>query len=61
MKTEILRTENEYNETCERIYSLINSTEKLIEPDSPEGEELELLSLLVEKYEREHFPIEAPN
>lgn len=29
--------------------------------DSSEGEELELLSLLVEKHEREHFPIEAPN
>ena len=61
MKTKILRTEKEYDEACERIYNLINSTEKLIEPDSPEGEELELLSLLVEKYEREHFPIEAPN
>ena len=61
MKTRILRTEKEYNEVCERIYSLINSTENLIEVESPEGEELELLSLLVEKYEREHFPIEAPN
>ena len=61
MKTKILRTENEYNEACERIYSLINSTENLIEVDSPEGEEMELLSLLVEKYEREHYPIEAPN
>ncbi|MEI6140637.1 MAG: XRE family transcriptional regulator [Mariniphaga sp.] len=60
MKTKILRTEKEYNEACERIYSLINSTENLIEVDSPEGEELELLSLLVEKYEREHYPIEAP-
>ena len=61
VKTKILRTEKEYNEACERIYSLINSTENLIEVDSPEGEELELLSLLVEKYEQEHFPIEAPN
>ena len=60
MKTKILKTEKEYDEACERIYNLINSTEKLIEPDSPEGEDLELLSLLVEKYEREHFPIEAP-
>ena len=61
MKTKILKTEQEYNEACERIYTLINSTEKAIEPDSPEGEEIELLSLLVEKYEQEHYPIEAPN
>lgn len=61
MKTKILRTEQEYNEACEKIYSLINSTENPIEPNSPEGEEMELLSLLVEKYEQDHFQIEAPN
>ena len=57
----MLKSEQEYDKAFERIYSLINSTENLIEVDSPEGEELDLLSLLVEKYEREHFPIEAPN
>src|SRR5574344_215454 len=61
MKTKIIKTELQYNEACERIYDLINSTESLIEPDSPAGEELELLSLLVEKYEQEHFSMEAPN
>jgi HTH-type transcriptional regulator/antitoxin HigA len=61
MKTKILRTEQEYNEACERIYILINGTDEANEPNSPEGEEIELLSLLVEKYEQEHFPIEAPN
>lgn len=61
MKTKILKTEQEYNEACERIYALINSNENEIEPDSPEGEEIELLSLLVEKYEQEHYSVEAPN
>ncbi len=61
MKTKILKTEQEYNEACERIYTLINSNEKAIEPESPEGEEMELLSLLVEKYEQERYPVEAPN
>ncbi len=61
MKTKILKTEQEYNEACERIYTLINSSDKAIEPDSPEGEEIELLSLLVEKYEQEYYPVEAPN
>ena len=61
MKTKILKTEQEYNEACERIYKLINSSDKPIEPDSPEGEELELLSLLVEKYEQENHSMEAPD
>ncbi len=61
MKTKIFRTEQEYNEACEHIYKLINSSTIAIEPESPEGEEIELLSLLVEKYEHEHFSIKAPN
>src|SRR5690554_42519 len=61
MKTRILKTDQEYNDACARIYNLINSTDNAIEPDSPEGEEIELLSLLVEKYEQEHYPIEAPS
>ena len=61
MKTKILKTEQEYNEACERIYILINSTDKAIEPDSQEGEEIALLSLLIEKYEQEHNPVGAPN
>ncbi len=61
MQTKILKTKQEYNEACERIYTLINSNENAIEPDSPEGEEMELLSLLVEKYEQEQYPVAAPN
>lgn len=61
MKTKILKTPQEYNEACERIYTLINSSEIAIESASPEGEEIELLSLLVEKYEQENFPAKAPN
>jgi HTH-type transcriptional regulator/antitoxin HigA len=61
MKIKILKSEQEYNETCDRIYKLINSTETLIDPHSPEGEEIELLSLLVEKYEQEHYTIQAPD
>ena len=61
MKTKILKTTQEYNKACDRIYSLMNSSEKAIEPDSPTGEEVELLSLLVEKYEQEHHRLEAPD
>lgn len=61
MKAKILKSEQEYNQACERIYKLINSSTNAIDPESPEGEEIELLSLLVEKYEQEHYPIDAPN
>lgn len=61
MKTKILKTEQEYNEACERIYTLMNSSKNSIEPDSPEGEEMELLSLLIEKYEHENYRMEAPS
>lgn len=61
MKIKILKTEQKYENACDRIYTLIHSTEKAIEPDSPVGEELELLSLLVEKYEQEHYPVDAPD
>ncbi len=61
MKTKILKTEQEYEEACGRIYSLINSTEEAIDPTSSVGEEMELMSLLIEKYEQENFPSQAPN
>jgi len=61
MKTKILKTEREYNAACERIYSLIHSSENPIDPNSQAGEEMELLSLLVEKYEQEHYQLDAPN
>ena len=61
MRTKILKTEIEYNEACERIYSLVNNSADAIEPNSPDGEEMELLSLLVEKYEQENHPMNAPD
>ena len=61
MKTKILKTKQEYNKACERVYHLINSSADAVEPNSPEGEEMELLSLLIEKYERENYRMEAPS
>ncbi len=61
MKTKILRTEEEYNAACERVYLLMNSSEYAIEPNTPEGEEMELLSLLIEKYEQENYQMKAPS
>lgn len=61
MKNRIIKTEQEYDNACDKIYHLINSSSEPIEPNSQKGEEMELLSLLIEKYEQEHFRMEAPN
>ena len=61
MKARIIKSEEEYNEACQRIYELISNSEEPLEPNSREGEELELLSMLVEKYEQENYPIGAPD
>jgi HTH-type transcriptional regulator/antitoxin HigA len=60
MRTKILKTEKEYNEACDRVYELMHSSDNDIDRNSPEGEEIELLSLLIEKYEQEHYQMNAP-
>ena len=60
MEINIIKTEQEYNEACDRIYTLIHQNENAIEPESKEGEEIEILSLLIEKYEHERYSIEKP-
>ena len=52
MKIKIIKSEAEYNLVCERIYELIHSQDDCIEPESEKAEELELLSLLAEDYEK---------
>ena len=52
----IIKNEAEYDAALERIDALMNAA-----PGSSEEEELELLALLVEKYEQERYPIELPD
>lgn len=56
MNVKILKTEEEYFKALERIEDIFDA-----EPGTPEGDELELLSLLIEKYEDEHYPIPDPD
>lgn len=53
MKIRPIRTEDDYDKAVERIDSLIDSEE-----GSDEFDELEVLSVLVQVYEEEHYPIE---
>lgn len=55
--TKLIKTEKEYEKALAKIYSLMNNTKK----NSLQADELELLALLVEKYEEEHYPIPSPD
>jgi HTH-type transcriptional regulator/antitoxin HigA len=56
MNIRVLKTEEEYQNALKRFEILFDVPE-----DTPEGEEAELLAVLIEKYEDEHYPIEAPD
>jgi HTH-type transcriptional regulator/antitoxin HigA len=46
----------DYEATLERINQLMDA-----ERDTPEGDELEVLALMVEAYEDTHYPIDDPD
>ena len=52
----LIKTEADYEKALKRIDQIFDA-----EPGTPEADELELLVALVELYENEHFPIEAPD
>ncbi len=56
MNIKIIKTEEEYANALKRLDEIFHAP-----ADSPEGDEAELLALLIEKYEDENFPIEAPD
>ena len=56
MKAKILKTEADYETALAYIETLMDAA-----PGSPEEEELSLFTLLVEQYEREHYPIASPD
>jgi len=56
MINRLIKTEEDYDKALSRIEDLMDAT-----AGTPEMDELELLSALVEMYEAEHFPISPPN
>ncbi|WP_028316221.1 ImmA/IrrE family metallo-endopeptidase [Desulfatibacillum aliphaticivorans] len=56
MKPRLIKTEDDYNQALARIDELMDA-----KMGSPEGDELELLSALVEMYEEKHYPISLPD
>ena len=56
MKYKVIKTEQEYDEALARLDEIMDA-----EPGTPEMDELELLSLLVETYEDEVYPMDMPD
>ena len=56
MKIAPIKNENDYEKALERLEVIFDAT-----PNTIEGDEAEILSLLIENYENQYFPIEAPD
>ena len=56
MKFKILKTEDDYKKALKRIEIIFDA-----KPNTAKGDEFELLSLLIDKYEEEHYPIDLPH
>jgi HTH-type transcriptional regulator/antitoxin HigA len=56
MNIQPIKNEESYELTLARVGELMNAV-----PDTPEGDELDILVTLIEAYEEKNYPIEAPN
>ena len=56
MKPKVLKTEADYEMALAHTEALMDA-----QPGTPQADELELFAVLVENYEREHFPIDLPD
>jgi len=56
MKVKVIKTEKDYEQAMLRLEEIFHAP-----AETPEGDEADLLSILIEKYEDEHYPIEAPD
>lgn len=56
MELKLIKTEKDYSEALERLEVIFDA-----KSGSKESDELELLGILIEKYENEHFTIALPD
>lgn len=56
MKISPIRNEKDYQKALERLEEIFNSKK-----GTEEGDELEILSILIDQYENENFPIGMPD
>tara|TARA_R110002124_G_scaffold272652_1_gene441849 strand:- start:156 stop:524 length:369 start_codon:yes stop_codon:yes gene_type:complete len=56
MEIKPIKTEKDYDKALERLELIFDAT-----PNSKEGDEAEILSLLIDNYENKHYPIGPPD
>ena len=56
MKIKVIKTEEDYNKALKRLEVIFDAP-----VNTPEGDEAELVGILIEKYEDEHYSIDAPD
>lgn len=56
MDWKVIKTERDYQKALKRLETIFDSKKR-----SKNGDELELLSLLIDNFEKEKFPIELPD
>lgn len=56
MEIKPIKTEKDYRSALERLEVIFDAP-----VNTKDGDEAEILSLLIENYENEHYPIEAPD
>ena len=56
MEIKPIKTQIDYDKALERLEIIFGAN-----PDSKEGDEAEILSLLIENFENKHYPIDSPD
>jgi len=56
MKIRPIKNEKDYQEALKKLEKVFDA-----KPDTPEGDMAEILSLLIENYENQHYPIDPPD
>ena len=56
MNDKLIKTKKDYQQALDRLEVIFDA-----KPNTNEGDELEMLGLLIETYEKEHFPISYPD
>ncbi len=56
MKLKLIKNEKDYIQALERLEKIFDAKK-----GTKEGDELEILGILIEKYEEEYFPIDMPD
>ncbi len=56
MKIKPIRTKEDYQKALERLEEIFDAAK-----GTEQGDELEILSILIDNYEKDHFPIDLPD